>query len=119
MLTSSMSAANPIVEQLMKDLLKEDFQYVQNDRRSVVREHFVRPVSVTLGNQESFSAFSRDFSPAGIGLLSERPIKEKESAKLAIYRLKGKPAVVVAECRWCKPYGESWYLSGWQFLRLT
>jgi len=118
MLNSSMSAANPIVERLMKELLQEDFQYVQNERRSIVREHFVRPVTITLINQESFSAFSRNFSPEGIGLISDRPVKEKDTAKLGVYRLKGKPAVIVAECRWCKPYGESWYLSGWHFVKV-
>jgi hypothetical protein len=110
--------AEPEIEKLIKSLLVEEFSFDQTERRTLVREHFVRPISITIAGQPTFIAFSRNFTASGIGLISNRPINESELASLEIYRLNDQPAELLAECRWCKSYGGSWYLSGWKLLKI-
>jgi hypothetical protein len=53
-----------------------------------------------------------------VGVISVQPMPERLTATLAIERLDGTTIQVFSECRWCKPYGKKWNISGWQFLNL-
>lgn len=116
MLTSSFGTSSE-VEKIIKELIREEFSFEQNCRRSIAREHFVRPVSVKIADDSPFLTFSKNFSSQGIGLICNRSIDEGQTAELSIYRLKTEPVVITAECRWSRKYGDAWFLSGWRFVR--
>ena len=116
MLTSSFGGSTE-VEKIIKELIREEFAFEQTCRRSVAREHFVRPVSVQIPDNSPFLTFSKNFSSQGIGLIGNCSVDEGQRAELSVYRLKNKPVVISAECRWCRKYGDTWYLTGWRFER--
>ena len=79
--------------------------------RSVIVE-VRRPTELTV------DGFSRNISASGIGLITKAAIEDRANALLTIERLRGQPYKVLAECRWCRPYGANWHISGWQFMML-
>jgi hypothetical protein len=85
------------------------------DRRGISPRHpFFRPVGVCVDGCK-LSAFSRDMSESGIGLLHcfELPLGERE---IIISSAKGYSVSVLTRIVWCKPCGEGWYLSGAEFI---
>jgi len=131
MLRSSGPPAKPDIERLINEILKEDAKYDQSENRSAHRENLVRHVGIemrqseqsqpaTAGDEaESMFGFSRNVSATGIGLITEFVVADKSVAVLSIDRLRtAKTATILSECRWCRPYGENYFLSGWQFLNL-
>ena len=101
---------------MVQGLLREDLEFERTENRSAHRESLVRFVSIDRGgDQGAIDAFSRNISNAGVGVISSDPIPERSTATLTIERLDGTIVKVFAECRWCKPYGKKWQLSGWQF----
>lgn len=109
----------PDIQRAVDRLLSEDSQFDRNENRSWCRENLVRSVSITIrGEEETISAFSRNISAAGIGVISNEPIAEKSTAAMTIAGLSDNDMTILAECRWCKQYGENWFLSGWQFVNL-
>lgn len=117
MLRQSIQAASPEFQKLVDDLIAEETRSRATERRRVGREVLVRPVSIECRGPEPaiIQAFSRDLSGLGIGLISDQPIREGITARLHIQRLQGRPTVVLAECRWCEPYAQEWYMTGWTF----
>jgi hypothetical protein len=87
---------------------KTDFHL---DRRSEPRYPYFRPVSVQVDGQ-IFSAFSRDISAFGIGLMHnmELPLKEVEIT------VAGTQQTLRARLERCESFGEGWYLSGGTFV---
>ena len=86
------------------------------ETRSVHRDHLVRHLRLAIrGTEQTLEGFSRNISVAGIGIITDQAIASGATAKMEIERLKGDPVKIIAECRWCKSYGESWFISGWQF----
>ena len=86
------------------------------DRRKTERHPFFYPVNVSiprLGSQ-NFSAFSRDISAGGMGLLSNMPF-EAGPVLLTIMSGGDDSAQLAAEVLWCVPCGEGWYTSGVRF----
>ena len=85
------------------------------ERRSEPRHPFFSPVSVTTcGGTKCWSAFAREISRSGIGLLHNMPLEPSEvmltiGAGEAATRFR-------TELIWCRPCGEGWYLSGGRFL---
>ena len=86
------------------------------NRRFARRYPFFQAVSVTTadGSLHEFSAFSREISETGIGLLHIMPLA------LGVVQLKIRTAdglrtfpVTIA---WCRPAGEGWYMSGADFV---
>ncbi|MEM6468088.1 MAG: PilZ domain-containing protein [Planctomycetota bacterium] len=63
-------------------------------------------------------AFSRDISATGIGLVTESAVTPSRRATLCIDKLDGTSMQVLSTCRWCRPYGPRWFVSGWEFRSL-
>ena len=117
MLRTSGPPANPEIQRVVENLLREDLNFDRTDNRSAHRDHLVRPVAVELRSTgEVVTAFSRNISVSGIGLITHEPIADRTVAVLKISRLAGDDSLVLAECRWTKTYGLNWHLSGWQFI---
>ncbi len=111
--------AKPDISRAVTDLLKEDSNFDRSENRSAHRENLVRPVNVELRDEgKVVPAFSRNISATGIGIITDEPVQIDGVAVLHIQRIQGKEVVILAECRWCKAYGENWYISGWQFINL-
>lgn len=120
MLRTSGPPAKPDIQRAIDDLLKEDSQFDRNENRSAHRENLVRAVVIQVRDPESiYHAFSRNVSATGIGLITPDEIPERVTAVLEIARLnQSKDVSILADCRWCRPYGENWFISGWQFINL-
>ena len=113
--------AKPDIQQLIDAILKEDAHFDRVENRSSMRESLVRAVLIEIRDSEAtIPAFSRNVSATGIGLITSLPIDEKAIAVLSIDRIgsDSRPGAILSECRWCRPYGKNWHLSGWQFVSL-
>lgn len=99
-------------------LIKEVQASQLRERRAVDRKPFVRPVQITTEKSpdEPEQGFSRDISLHGIGVIGKTEWRDSSIATLVIHSLDGRNVTVKAEVRWCKPYGNGWYLTGWSFL---
>ena len=85
-------------------------------RRRQHRTPFFRPVNISsgIGKGGILSAFSRDISPLGIGLLHRVPL-EAGHVVLNVPSVVGDRLDVRAEIRWCAAAGEGWWTSGGRF----
>ena len=117
MLTSH-SATSPELERFVKEIVKEDARYVLTEMRSMHRERLVLPVTLAFKDGTRKQAFSRNISPVGICLIGNDPVAQNQHVELEIYRLSGKATRISAEVRWCKPFGEDFFMSGCKFMRL-
>lgn len=111
-------AGSPELQRVVDKLLQEEYRARVGERRDASRKPLARPLTIVPrdNDQLRISAFSRDISPSGIGAIGQ---DEFETGCVALIYIDDpcKPsAVLLAECRWCKPYGKSWFLSGWNFL---
>lgn len=119
MLTTSSGPSKPDIKRVVDDLLREDLYFDRNENRSAIRENLVRPVVIEVRDSDvKTSGFSRNISSSGIGVITDASISEGTVAVLKIDRLHGVPITILAECRWCRPYGDDWQISGWQFIKL-
>lgn len=120
MLTRKEFNARPEIQRLVEDILLENSRY-KRELRSFHREVLVCPVTVVFDDDENEDQYcvSRNISPAGICVISSVEFEDSVTAAMEIYRLKKTaPVQIVAECRWCKPFGDQYWMSGWQFVRL-
>src|SRR4051812_16800839 len=87
------------------------------DRRAAPRQSFFGPVSVSLESEPrvQLSAFARDISPLGIGLVHIMPVKEGEVV-VKLQLPSGGTVKVRTEIVWCRDYGDGWYASGGRFV---
>ncbi len=101
---------------MVSRLLMEANERELQERRADVRHPFFASVSIRLldGSNQQFSAFSREISAGGIGLLHNFPLPNGPVV-LAIQRANGGTAHVKTDIRWCRPTGDGWYLSGGKF----
>jgi hypothetical protein len=99
------------------ELIAEAVQHEQHARRSD-RHPFFRPVSIRTADNHRYSAFSRDISAVGIGLLHnfQMPVGEVD---VAISKPQGYSVPVRVRIAWCESCGEGWYLSGGEFLGIA
>jgi hypothetical protein len=98
------------------DLLQEaihDF----NERRSEQRYPLFRRATLFRRGQR-FSAFTRDISVAGIGLLHGVELQPGE-IEVSIAGERGYGVRVRAAVVWCRYCGDGWYISGARFLSLA
>jgi len=104
---SANTNASPTTDEILTELVKVALKDTDNNRRSETRFPFFRPISVQMDNH-SFSAFTREVSLSGIGLLHsmELPLKEV-SVTIA-----GQPDPLFVQIERCDPIGEGWYISG-------
>ena len=82
-----------------------------------VRYPFFRPVSIVLDDDKRISAFSRDLSPHGIGLMhpTNLPLEEIE---IRIATGRGYYVKVCTMITWCRPCGDSCYVSRGHFMSI-
>lgn len=81
--------------------------------RQSVRQPFFRPVQVGLDDDgpPRFSAFCRDLSLHGVGLLHIMPLHCREVV-VRFRTRKGDPIDFRVAIEWCQDFGEGWYVSG-------
>lgn len=104
------SSTQQAVQQLIDEFRPQEY-------RSSERQPFFRPVSISPDGEtgRTYSAFSRDISSSGIGLLHNMPLDTTE-ATLTIAGGESGPLTLRAKIQWCQPTGEGWYISGGEFL---
>jgi hypothetical protein len=98
---------NTSSDRLMYRLVLQAETDFNDDRRSERRFPFFRHVSVQVDAQ-SFTAFSRDISASGIGLLHSMELPLKDVVIIVDGHRQGLLARVVR----CESFGEGWYISG-------
>ena len=94
-------------------IIKEARDSADLEQRRTIRVPFFRPVQVGLddGGPPRFSAFCRDLSLYGIGLLHIMPLHCREILVRFSSR-SGPPIDVRVRLDWCQDCGEGWYMSG-------
>lgn len=119
MLKTSSYADQPL-QRLIEQIVSEQSQF-ERELRSVAREKMVLPVALCRSNGfPSIHAFTRNLSPNGMSVIAEIPFNEKTVCKARMHRLgfdENLADEVLSECRWCKPFGQGYWVSGWKFLR--
>jgi hypothetical protein len=105
------------VREIVHQLLDEARAQELADRRAEMRHPFFAPVDVRIDDTSHLSAFSREISPLGIGLLHNEPLAP-ETVTLRLRGPGGTTLAVQTQILWCRPCGEGWYLSGGRFLQL-
>jgi hypothetical protein len=117
MMRSASNLSSSKYATLVHQMMLEDVRYDQNERRSSIRETLVRPTLIrSKGESGMLLGISRNISSQGICIIVMKRIEEMTNADIFVHRLGAEPAVFSAECRWTKPFGEGWYLTGWHFL---
>lgn len=121
-LVRSQVNVKPEIERLVGEILKENSRY-DRELRSLHRDFLVCPVDVSFSdeNLEMQHCMSRNISAAGISLISSFEFTKEMVVYMNLHRpckKKTREQRIVAECRWCKPFGEIHWMSGWQFMRL-
>jgi hypothetical protein len=109
------AAAERRVLSVMNQILDE--ASLGAERRVGVRTPFFGPVTISLEDAENvrFSAFARDVSSLGIGLVHIMPLDRGE----VIVRIPLRAGGTVAfrtQIVWCRNFGDGWYASGGRFL---
>lgn len=121
MLTQNEFNVRPEIQRVVNDILLENSRY-KRELRSFHREVLVCPVIVSFSESMDVDAqhcVSRNISAAGISIISSVEFPASLKAMMEIYRLKKtQNHQIHAECRWCKPFGDMYWMSGWRFLRL-
>jgi hypothetical protein len=87
------------------------------EERDALRAPFFGPVTISVSGEESprFSAFARDVSPLGVGLLHIMPL-EPGPVVVTLRGASGDELSLRTQIMWCKSAGEGWYMSGGRFL---
>ena len=100
-------------------ILEED-QWLDHEQRSIKRERFAIPVVVHQKNDRpTIYAFSRNICTSGICLIGNDKPKADDFSLLEFVRSDGQTSRITAECRWTDQIGQSIWISGWQFPRLS
>ncbi|MGI9515926.1 MAG: PilZ domain-containing protein [Pirellulaceae bacterium] len=118
MLRSSTRAATPELQTLIDEIEDEEMRCIIKERRDASRLPITRSVKVMIRGEHAahHESITRDISRIGIGLLGQFDVETGTIAKLSIDRPNRSPSVVLAECRWCDRFNETWHLSGWHFI---
>jgi len=98
-------------------LLVEARANEQREDRWGIRYPFFRTVSIATEDGEQHSAFSRDISASGIGLLHQVELPPC-SAEISITSARGYAVQVRTRIVWCQSCGGGWYISGGQFVAI-
>jgi len=116
---STRSNSDPQISSAVTKLLEGARSAEKTDRRASPRHPYFQPVTVVSSDRkQKMTAFSREISESGIGLLHYMPVMPGE-VTLTISGPLGAALRVRTEILWCRPCGEGWYLSGGQFLELA
>lgn len=120
--TEVFSVADPIT--LSDDQLFEVLTATRGgeltERRSTPRHPCFAPVSLTPSGdpRQRLSAFSRDVSRDGVGLLHVMPLTRGEIFTVVLQHPGGELRQH-AQVMWCRPAGEGWYLTGLRFVKAS
>ncbi len=103
-------------EQATRALFEKARSGLHDELRQSRRFPFFQPVTIdTLQDgTECLSAFSRDISPRGIGLLLNWPLKLRP-VNLRIHFGEDEEIPITGYVRWCQPCGHGWYVAGVSF----
>ena len=87
------------------------------DQRTAPRKSYFGPVAISLDGapEVKLSAFARDVSPLGIGLVHIMPVREGEVV-VSLELPSGNTIALRTEIVWCKNFGDGWYASGGRFI---
>ena len=88
------------------------------DRRRDVRYAFFRPVSIEVDDGHRYSAFSREISASGIGLIHNVELSHGE-VEITVSSERGYSIRVRTKIAWCQSCGEGWYISGGRFVGIA
>ena len=111
-------SADPVIERLINDMIRDDTKFVKSEMRTVHRETLVVPVTLHFKDGTVQHTFSRNISPMGVCLIGKEQIQVNQVVDLEVYRISGESTRIVADARWCKPFGKEYFASGWKFLQL-
>jgi hypothetical protein len=100
---------------LVEGIVDEEIAAVR-ERRSAHRTSLVRPVTVKINEDEQIFCFCRSISAQGMGVIMQNPPWLGTIATIHIHKLKGVPLVMRSELRWCEPFGDDWFATGWNFI---
>jgi hypothetical protein len=92
------------------ELVVEAYDEGKRDRRAEIRYPFFRAVGLQVDGQR-VSAFSREISPSGIGLLHNMELPPTE-VEVTVPSRRGHSVRMRVRIVWCRPCGEGWYISG-------
>lgn len=112
-----LDALPPVAHERVLTAIQEILEAPQWDRRATRRLPYFGPVVVALPDSPSvnLSAFARDISEGGVGLVHLMPLKEGEVI-LTLPLPSGQNVVLRTEIVWCRDFGDGWYASGARFL---
>lgn len=123
---SDVEAIHAALHRLAKDSQHREMRCLE--RRTDTRLRFQRPVHVTplrddeqaleSGGSEVVTAYTRDITPAGIGLLHDQPLASGR-VLLTFELLGGAPLSLVAELTWNRYIGGCWHLSGGRLIEVA
>ncbi len=99
-------------------LIVEAKAELESDRRGEVRYPFFRPVSIEMDDGHQYSAFTREISETGIGLIHNMDLHERE-VEISVHSDCGYSIRVRTRIVWCAACGEGWYISGGQFVGIA
>jgi hypothetical protein len=107
----------PRVRQTAARLI-EDAKLEDDERRKQGRHPYFHPVTIQLKESpELYSAFSRDVSITGIGLLHWMPIPP-QIIRVVLTPPNSPTLRVRVKISWCSAWGEGWYISGGRYLEV-
>lgn len=116
--TEELFVADPHrVPEAVLRIIKEARDSAATEQRRSARVPFFRPVLLSLDASEPprFSAFCRDISLYGIGLLHIMPLPCREIV-VRFACPDGEPMDLRVRIDWCQDCGEGWYMSGGRLL---
>lgn len=99
------------------EILREARASQKHEYRETVRYSFFRPVTICVG-QKTYSAFSREVSECGIGLLHSAEL-QTGMVEVTIPTEQGYSVRIRTQLLWCQPCGEGWNISGGEFREIV
>jgi hypothetical protein len=100
---------------VIAELVIEAREADQEERRQAVRYPFFRPVTIRTDMFRKHSAFTREISADGIGLLHRVEFRPGK-VDVLISTAGGATARLRVHILWSKPCGEGWFISGGRFI---
>ena len=95
--------------------LAEIFDARPEQRDAPRRSYFGAVTVIPAAPRAELSAFARDISPLGIGLVHTKPIENGEVV-VTLDLPSGRTIRLRTEIIWCKCFGDGWYASGGRFI---